>query len=257
MNENGRTPLQEAIYIGNYEEAKRLIWNEADVVKKTKADSTSLHLACQNETYDKQLVEMLLEKGCPRDLNALDAACHAGYVELVRILHKYGVILQERNRVGWNGFTYAVEQSHAPVVYFLLHHYLISEDMKTRLPFMRITHTSHEELQGPRYGFITKYPGQVQGTYPKWTREEWCCAVDTYFAVTENMLTYPSNLTMHAILEPYLVHFRETKRRLTAWFQVALRLKGTLINDLGRLIGLQLYNTRFECIPYEGQEFSL
>lgn len=241
--ECGRTALQEAIYKSNYEDAKRLIYNGANVRQLTKLGTTSLHLACQNPSYDETLVETLFEKGCPRDPNALDAACSAGHLPLVRILWKYGVILQERNCAGWNGFCYAVENGHAQVTYFLLHHYHISEELKSRIPFMRLQHSSPQMLSGARYGF-------VRDLYPLYTRTAWCKMVDTYFAVIESMVSLPRDLEVYNGLRSYIEYFRQTHDRVHAWFQVALRCFKH--RGVCRLIGCHLWNTRFECIPHNG-----
>ena len=243
-SEYGRTKLQEVIWSSNYEEAKRLIYNGANVKQLTMLDNTSLHLACQNASFDETLVEMLLDKDCSRDPNALDAACSAGHLPLVRILWKYGVQLQERNRAGWNGFCYAVENGHAQIVYFLLHHYHISEDTKARLPFMKLSGSSHQMLPGARYGFVHI------GRYPLYTRIEWCKMVETYFAVTESMVSLPRNLEVYNGLRLYIEYFRQTRDRVRAWFQVALRRFRH--RDTSRLIGWHLWNTRFECIPHNG-----
>lgn len=241
--ECGRTALQEAIYTSNYEEARRLIYNGANVRQLTMLGATSLHLACQNKTYDAGLVEMMFEKGCPHDPNALDAACSAGHLPLVRIMQNYGIQLQERNGSGWNGFSYAVENAHTQVVYFMLHHYKISEDMKTRLPFMKLLGSSPQMLPGARYGFVHE-------RYPLYTRIEWCKMVDTYFAVTESMISLPRNLEVYNHLRSDIEYFRQTRERVLAWFQVALRC--FKYRDTSRLIGWHLWNTRFECIPHNG-----
>jgi ankyrin repeat protein len=235
-SEYGRTKLQEAIWSSDYKEAKRLIYNGANVRQLTKLGTTSLHLACQNSTYDEILVILLLDKDCSQDPNALDA-CSAGHLPLVRILWKYGVKLQERNRAGWNGFCYAVENGHAQIVYFLLHHYHISEDTKARLSFMKLTGCLHQMLPN---GFV--YNG-----YPLNTRIEWCKMVDIYFAVTESMISLPQNLEVYNHLRSYIEYFRQTRERVRAWFQVVLRQFQH--RDTSRLIGCHLWNTRFECIP--------
>lgn len=217
--ECGRTALQEAIYIGDYENAKRLIYNGANVRQSTKLGTTSLHLACQNHTYDEILVELLLAGGCPRDSNALDAACSNGYLPLVRVLHKFGVQLQERNGAGWNGFTYAAENGHPQVIYFLLHNYCISEYVKSRISFMKLCLNGDRKL------------------------------LDAYISVTESMICFPRNIERHKAIIPYIICFREVRERVRAWFQVAIRIR--IPKDISRLIGLHLWNTRFECIKNE------
>ncbi len=237
--ECGRTALQEAIYTSDYEEAKRLIYNGANVRQLTKLGSTSLHLACQNSLYDENLIEQLLNGG-PHDPHALDAACSAGHLPIVRILWKHGVQLQERNCSGWNGFCYAVENGHAQVVYFLLHHYNISEDMKTRLPFMKLLGSSPQKLSGARYGF-------TRDRFPLFTRTEWCRMMDTYFAVVESMISLPRDLEVYNGLRSCIEYFRRTRERVHTWLFTSI-----LPRDVCKLIGWHLWNTRFECIPFDG-----
>ena len=256
--ECGRTPLQEAIYTKDYDEAKRLIWNGANVVQRTLRNASSLHLACQNITYDKQLVELLLVNGCFPDPNALDAACSAGHLELVRVMKTYGVQLQDRNFSGWNGFSYAVEEFHARIIYFLMHHYNITEEMKSSLPFLNMKKMAVEESPGLDYGFIKSCTTRTK-YFPRWTCAQWCGIIDTYFVSTESMISLPHNIEMHEALTPHMIHFRETRKRVHAWNGVMVKMTktGFISRDVGRIIGWWLWQTRFECIPLNGEVIML
>jgi hypothetical protein len=75
-------------------------------------------------------------------------------------------------------------------------------------------------------------------------RDEWCRALDTYYALTESMDSIPKNVKRHLKLEPCMDFIRGIKKKVTAWFQVVV--KTGYNRDIGRLIGLALYNTRFD-----------
>ena len=76
-------------------------------------------------------------------------------------------------------------------------------------------------------------------------------------AVIESMDIFPYALEKYKAMIPYLIRFDETKQQVLTWFQVAVRLaqKKLMPIEISRMIGLHLWNKRFECIPDDGQVF--
>ena len=217
----GRTPLQEAIYKSQYEKAKQLIREGDDVKCLTRLHCTSLHLACQNKKSDTKLVEMLLKGGCPLDPAALDSAASEGHLNLVRILTRYKVPLQERNCSGWNALSYAAADLSAHIVFHLLRFYPIRDERGALFAVL--------------WGFNKNFKNGMDILYVLLRRIK---------EIPDDL--EPSKKESIKKLTPALEKMKKCRKGMTTWF--CCMHKYGLDRNLARLVGLLLYNTRFDGI---------
>jgi len=126
VDENGRTPLHKAAYIGNETLVKHLVSKErADVNAKTNTGATPLHDAAAGGNV--AVVEFLISEGT--DVNAktntgatpLHSAAVNQKVEAVQFLVSKGANVNATNNDGKNALDMAKEKGNTEVVEYLSH----------------------------------------------------------------------------------------------------------------------------------------
>jgi ankyrin repeat protein len=126
-NADGSTPLQWAVYDGDYDEARRLIEAGADVTLANRYGATPLSLAA--EIADTRFIKLLLDAGADPDSpngdgqTALMTVARTGNVEAAKLLLERGATIDAREKFGGQtALMWAAARRHPEMIDLLMVH---------------------------------------------------------------------------------------------------------------------------------------
>ena len=124
VNQDGDTPLINAVYYGHIEVARLLLDRGANLFVTNNNGSTPLIIAAVYNHFE--LVEFLLDKGADQTVvdqdgdSSLMCAILRGHLEVVRLLLDRGASLTTYNNAGFSPLSFAANHGHPNIVKLLL-----------------------------------------------------------------------------------------------------------------------------------------
>ena len=154
-DENGRTPLMNAVLKGNFQEVTRLVNTGANLFLKDSKGQNVLHLAAQHG--DTNIIDVIhtcmqsIDIGSDEDMTPLMFAALGGKLQAVEWFLRKGALATHKDTRGWNVLHYAAQCGDPDTIALILPWVPNIESKTNDGSTPLLVCARHGKLQGAQY----------------------------------------------------------------------------------------------------------